>query len=756
MEKLNTSHALESSLTVPQEKIEPYICQTKIETKKHSISCSRAKSLPLEATRQTQKGSSFYNEPTPIIRSYNHPSEAREPSQTEKEFGLPSNTTLKNLKPTVSLVEKKGKEQESNYCANQLSFFQKQAPNNLQHLYQPIEHLSFSSPDEGLRIDLHGKSVEQAEKIVINIIKQAKNLNIKRIHFICGRGKHKSAKGQRGTIFRVFPQWIMKENVSSLIKSFEKGLGTYEIFLHSAPSNGSTSGYVLNADIIQQLAELNNPDAQFSLGELYFKGFQLKKDFKSAVNCYRQAANQGHAEAQLKLGYMYAMGQGTCYNPKEALFWYNKAAELGSAFAYFNLGTMHYVGEGVNQDLQKAAKYYRQGARLNNPLCQRMLGILYGEGLGVNQNDGKAIYWNRLAVENGDGHAKVNLGDMLLSGKGSPPDALGAFKLFKEATQEEITQAYFRLGEMYAYGQGIEKDLHQAIGWFTKAALKDDDWSSYEAQFIIGSFYYKGIILKQEDTKAAYWYLKAAENGHSEAQWWIGLLYRLGAGVTRDLIKSYEWLKVSAKKGNHWGQYHLGEVYGGGFGIKENKKLSLMWMHKAAKQGNAMACIMINRIPKDLQKEIDQNDIRKLDAYGLAVWDLPQEVKARLDKEECSKASISKEEEIILDKKLRKEEEGNKKIKTQEEIYLSKKQPKLSINPKENSKESPTFPGEEIPEENSVPQVAIFNSPKNVVDPSTSILVLAPIIPEQGWFHKLFGFPFPRLRDPSKPFIGLI
>ena len=79
--------------------------------------------------------------------------------------------------------------------------------------------------------------------------------------------------------------------------------------------------------------------AQYSLGEMYYFGDGVPKDYKEAVKWYTKAAEQGNGYAQFKLGEMYHDGsgvfEGVPRDYKEAVKWYTKAAEQGEAWARF-------------------------------------------------------------------------------------------------------------------------------------------------------------------------------------------------------------------------------------------------------------------------------------------------------------------------------------------------------------------------------------------------------------------------------------
>lgn len=58
-------------------------------------------------------------------------------------------------------------------------------------------------------------------------------------------------------------------------------------------------------------AEQGDAEAQFALGEYYYRGDKdREQDYEQAVYWYRKAAEQGHASAQYNLGCCYYWGYG--------------------------------------------------------------------------------------------------------------------------------------------------------------------------------------------------------------------------------------------------------------------------------------------------------------------------------------------------------------------------------------------------------------------------------------------------------------
>ena len=70
-----------------------------------------------------------------------------------------------------------------------------------------------------------------------------------------------------------------------------------------------------------------------------------------------------------------------------------------------------------------------------------------------------------------------------------------------------------------------------------------------EAQFKLGVLYANGEGVPKDDVEAVKCFHKAAEQGYAAAQSNLGALYILGRGVPKDYAKAYMWLNLAAAKG---------------------------------------------------------------------------------------------------------------------------------------------------------------------------------------------------------------
>ena len=122
----------------------------------------------------------------------------------------------------------------------------------------------------------------------------------------------------------------------------------------------------------RKAAEQGYARAQRSLGNHYYKGIGVARDYAEAVRWYRSAADQGDAPAQYSLGVCHFNGEGVECNCAEAVRWYRQAADQGFAWAQINMGECCMRGSGVSKDVNQAREWFRKAAQ-GDPSAQEGL-----------------------------------------------------------------------------------------------------------------------------------------------------------------------------------------------------------------------------------------------------------------------------------------------------------------------------------------------------------------------------------------------
>ena len=93
-----------------------------------------------------------------------------------------------------------------------------------------------------------------------------------------------------------------------------------------------------------------------------------------------------------------------------------------------------------------------------------------------------------------------------------------------------------------------------------------------KAQALLGTLYYYGNGVPEDEIKAVQWWRKSAEQGSPFAQYDLAMAYHDGiGGLPKSNKKAVEWFAKGAKAGEVRSQYNLGIAYYHALGVKKNK-----------------------------------------------------------------------------------------------------------------------------------------------------------------------------------------
>lgn len=99
------------------------------------------------------------------------------------------------------------------------------------------------------------------------------------------------------------------------------------------------------------------------IGEAYFRGMGMNRDYDKAFIYFRKAADMGDAMALSRLGTCYEKGYGTQIDMAEAMNCYEDAADQNDITAFFKLGDFYFdgVADLVQKDPARAYECYLSG-----------------------------------------------------------------------------------------------------------------------------------------------------------------------------------------------------------------------------------------------------------------------------------------------------------------------------------------------------------------------------------------------------------
>ncbi|MBN9596213.1 MAG: sel1 repeat family protein [Afipia sp.] len=159
--------------------------------------------------------------------------------------------------------------------------------------------------------------------------------------------------------------------------------------------------------------------------------------------------------------------------------------------------------------------------------------------------------------------------------------------------------AQWKLGRMYAKGDGVAQDDLRAYDYFSRVANAhaEDSPTAPQAAVVanafvaLGRYYLSGIPnskVKADPERAREMFSYAASYfGNAEAQYNLARMYLDGVGMPRDPRYGIRWLGLAARKGQHQAQALLGQMLFNGSGSQRQAARGLMWLTLAQDSAGA-------------------------------------------------------------------------------------------------------------------------------------------------------------------------
>jgi TPR repeat protein len=169
-------------------------------------------------------------------------------------------------------------------------------------------------------------------------------------------------------------------------------------------------------------------------------------------------------------------------------------------------------------------------------------------------------------------------------------DKQGAAQALEYAATQGHTLALWKLGRMYAEGDGVQHDDLKAFEYFSKLADLNADESPdspnagviASAFVALGSYFLEGIkgtyVAANPGRAREMFQYAASYFSDPNAQYNLARLYLDGAGVDKDARQAARWFNLAAEKGHHPSQALLGHLLINGQGVPRQRARGLMWL----------------------------------------------------------------------------------------------------------------------------------------------------------------------------------
>jgi TPR repeat protein len=122
---------------------------------------------------------------------------------------------------------------------------------------------------------------------------------------------------------------------------------------------------------LSPLADKGDPDAQFIVGKMYWRGEGVLKDLNEGMKYFKRSADQGNADAQFFMGSFYVLPHT---DVAEGVKWLRLSAEQGNQDAQWLLGKTYLQGDkDLPRDPVQAEMWLLLAAKENLEFYQKAL-----------------------------------------------------------------------------------------------------------------------------------------------------------------------------------------------------------------------------------------------------------------------------------------------------------------------------------------------------------------------------------------------
>ncbi len=343
-----------------------------------------------------------------------------------------------------------------------------------------------------------------------------------------------------------------------------------------------------------------------------------------SIGLYEQAADMGLLSAQRVMVSFYENSDIRPL-PIKVLKWEENLAINGDVYCQYIVGSA-YIGldngaHEVDVDYSKGLRYIKMAADNGDIISMVIYGVSLFDGeYEQEKNEAEGFRYLKKAADGGNEYAQNRLGIMYYWGQYVSVDYKKSFEYTKLSAEQEYPEAMFNLGHSYHLGEGVEKNLDEAIYWYSKAsdlgdegaknnlalALEEKNGNSDETltllrksadagdevgQYNLGTRYEAGNGVTQDYGMAFALYKKSADKGYAPSQRRLGIMYTQGIGTEKDGSKAFEYSMLAADQNDTTAINNVGYLYQEGIGTEKNPRLAFAYYKKAADMGCLQAML---------------------------------------------------------------------------------------------------------------------------------------------------------------------
>ena len=172
----------------------------------------------------------------------------------------------------------------------------------------------------------------------------------------------------------------------------------------------------------------------------------------------------------------------------------------------------------------------------------------------------------------------------------------------KEIAYAGNVAAQVQLGVIYLTGDGVPRDDSEAAKWLRKAADQDNP----VAERYLAEMYFKGRGVTADNEQAARLLQMAADQGDADSEYNLAVLYTQGMGIPRNVKQAAIWMRKAADHNLPAAQHGMGTLYENGDGVPSDPAEAANWYRKAVNQNyvpamNSLALLLATTYDKQVK-----------------------------------------------------------------------------------------------------------------------------------------------------------
>lgn len=371
----------------------------------------------------------------------------------------------------------------------------------------------------------------------------------------------------------------------------------------------------LSMEKLEEYSESGNPYSTLEMAKRYRKSGKSQ----GAIELLKGIQN---AQAYYMLGEMFYEGELGNKDMVQAEYYFKCSMELGDLRAEVWLANFVFFGVNCNQDYDKGFKMYQNivekvEERFLPESIMNNLGVCYCFGYGCERDVLKAEYWLAKIYQTND-HAKFLLAEIYIEDQMFTDKVKQGISFLEELCEKGYKKAIYSYAELLMRGHNVDWDINRA----KELLLSCEDEEDAQVMYLLGVIFVQHPEESGQEIKGAELIEKASEMGHVSATRDLAILYQYGICVKRSIAKASELFEKAAQQGDSY---------------------SAQWKDRTKEIFNRIRAIDLTYSDMSLDEVVYQkiedkaiwNSQSDMEVYGLhkLVYDYPEMVKNNISVE---------------------------------------------------------------------------------------------------------------------------